>query len=93
MKETVRSTLAPVVQRLQVALAPADAFDQFARCIASWWPFRRDPCLVEMALDVEFEPRIDGTITDVAPDGREGHGAGWTAMLERFARCAAGRAP
>lgn len=61
--------LAPVDHRVLVALAPADAFELFTRQIARWWPFRGHSCFGDEAVDVVFEPRVGGAVTEVARNG------------------------
>jgi uncharacterized protein YndB with AHSA1/START domain len=62
--------VAPVEQRVRVALAPAAAFELFTRGIARWWPFRGHSCFDDAAQDVLFEPRVGGAVTEVSRDGR-----------------------
>jgi len=59
----------PVVQRIVVPLAPDDAFELFTAGIARWWPFRGHSCAGDDALDVLFEPRVGGAVTEVTRDG------------------------
>jgi uncharacterized protein YndB with AHSA1/START domain len=66
--------LRPVEHRVQVALGPADAFDLFTRQIARWWPFRGHSCFGDEAVDVIFEPRVGGAVTERA---RGGAGMAW----------------
>lgn len=63
------SALRPVEHRVRVALAPAAAFDLFTRQIARWWPFRGHSCYGDGAVDVVFEPRVGGAVTEVARSG------------------------
>jgi hypothetical protein len=63
------SRLPPVEHRIVVRLAPADAFDLFTRGMARWWPFKAHSCSGEGARDVQFEPCLGGTVTEVAADG------------------------
>jgi uncharacterized protein YndB with AHSA1/START domain len=62
--------LAPVEQRVRVALAPSDAFDLFTRQLVRWWPFAGHSCFDAEARDVEFEPHVGGAVTELARDGR-----------------------
>ena len=64
------TALAAVEHRVQVALAPAEAFDLFTRQIARWWPFAGHSCFDAEARDVQFEPRVGGAVTELARDGR-----------------------
>jgi hypothetical protein len=66
MNTTVPS---PVRQRVVVALAPDDAFELFTRGVARWWPFGGHSCSGEAALDVVFEPRVGGAVTEIASGG------------------------
>lgn len=63
------SDLPPVRQTIVVKLAPAEAFALFTRDIARWWPFRSHSCSGDGALDVVFEPRVGGAVTELARDG------------------------
>lgn len=67
-------SLAPIEHRVQVTLSPADAFDLFTRQMARWWPFAGHSCFDDQGLDVQFEPRVGGAVTEVARDGRR---MGW----------------
>jgi uncharacterized protein YndB with AHSA1/START domain len=62
--------LPAVEHRVRVALAQAAAFDLFTAQIARWWPFRGHSCFGDEAVDVRFEPRRGGAVTEVARDGR-----------------------
>jgi Activator of Hsp90 ATPase homolog 1-like protein len=64
------TTLPPLQHRVQVKLAPAAAFDLFTRGMARWWPFRGHSCFGDDAVDVVFEPRVGGAVTEIARDGR-----------------------
>ena len=59
----------PVHHRLVVALAPAEAFALFTQGIARWWPFKGHSCSGEAAVDVAFEARVGGQVTELARDG------------------------
>jgi hypothetical protein len=48
--------------------APA-AFDLFTRRMAMSWPFKGHACVGDQAVDVHFEPRAGGAVTDIACDG------------------------
>lgn len=63
----------PVVRSVVVRLAPAEAFTLFTQEMRSWWPFAGHSCGDEDAVDVRFEPRVGGTVTEI---GR--HGERWT---------------
>jgi hypothetical protein len=60
----------PVRHQVQVRLAPGDAFALFTEQMSRWWPFRGHSCFDEGAVDVTFEPRVGGAVTEVARDGR-----------------------
>ncbi len=60
----------PVVKAVSVRVAPARAFELFARDLVRWWPlaqFHSGPDPVECAI----EPRIGGRVFERAADGRE----------------------
>jgi len=60
----------PVVKAVSVRVAPARAFDLFARDLARWWPiaqFHTGPDPVGCAL----EPRVGGRVFERSADGRE----------------------
>jgi hypothetical protein len=59
----------PVMHRLHVALAPAQAFELFTQGMHRWWPFRGHSCAGDEALTVEFDPWVGGTVTEVARSG------------------------
>lgn len=61
--------IAAVEQRVRVSLDAQQAFDLFTRGIARWWPFRGHSCFDDAAVDVEFEPREGGAVTEVARNG------------------------
>ena len=59
----------PVVHCLSVPLAPEQAFDLFVRQIARWWPFASHSCGGDDAVDVQFEPRVGGAVTELTRSG------------------------
>lgn len=61
---------APVVRSVTVALEPIDAFELFTAQMRVWWPFRGHSCGGADSIDVRFEPRCGGAVTEVARDGR-----------------------
>lgn len=65
----MKPPLPPVVHRVRVALAPAEAFDLFTRQIARWWPFRGHSAFDEDAVDLKIDGRVGGGVTEVARDG------------------------
>jgi hypothetical protein len=64
------NALPPVRHQVQVRLAPGDAFALFTGQMARWWPFRGHSCFDDEAVDVTFEPRVGGAVTEIARDGR-----------------------
>ncbi|MBL8326153.1 MAG: SRPBCC domain-containing protein [Rubrivivax sp.] len=65
---------APVVHSVFVPLAPQEAFDLFTGHMRLWWPFTGHSCGGEDALDVQFEPRPAGAVTEL---GRKGQRWTW----------------
>jgi hypothetical protein len=61
--------LAPVVHRIVVRRPPEQAFALFTSGIARWWPFASHSCAGADAVDVEFEPRVGGAVTETTRDG------------------------
>ena len=61
--------LPPVVRSVRVALPPAAAFDLFTQEMRVWWPFAGHSCGGEDSVDVQFEPRIGGAVTEIARNG------------------------
>jgi uncharacterized protein YndB with AHSA1/START domain len=60
----------PVIKAVSVRVAPARAFEFFARDLARWWPlaqFHTGPDPVDCAID----PRVGGRVFERAADGRE----------------------
>lgn len=60
---------APLIHTLVVPLAPAQAFDLFVHQLARWWPLRSHSCGGDDAVDVEFEPRVGGAVTERTRQG------------------------
>lgn len=73
------SALPPVRHSVRVALTPADAFALFTRGMSRWWPFRGHSCFDDEAMDVQFEPRVGGTVLEVA---RNGERMAWGTLTE-----------
>lgn len=71
--ETTDTTdrVAPVHHRIEVPLAPAQAFELFTAGIARWWPMASHSCSAERDARVVFEPFIGGRVIETASDGRE----------------------
>jgi uncharacterized protein YndB with AHSA1/START domain len=61
--------IAPIVMKVALSCEPMRAFDYFTRDIGRWWPLARFSCAGEDALDVAFEPRAGGALTERARDG------------------------
>jgi uncharacterized protein YndB with AHSA1/START domain len=61
--------LPAIEHHVRVALAPAEAFDLFTRQIARWWPFRGHSAFDDEAIDLQFEGRVGGAVTEIARDG------------------------
>ena len=59
-----------VRSEVSVPLAPAEAFDLFAREIASWWPLATHSVYGEEATSVVIEPRVGGRVYETTDDGR-----------------------
>jgi uncharacterized protein YndB with AHSA1/START domain len=62
-------TIRSVEKRLQVRLAPADAFDLFTRQLARWWPLAQFSCGGAESVDVQFEERVGGTVVERTRSG------------------------
>ncbi len=70
----------PDIQRqVRVALPPQQAFELFTRQMARWWPFRGHSCFDDEALDVVFEERIGGTVTERSRSGAQ---MSWGTLVE-----------
>jgi hypothetical protein len=73
------AVLPPVVRSVTVGLAPEEAFELFTGRMRLWWPFVGHSCGDEDALDVQFEPRVGGAVTEV---GRSGARHLWGTLTE-----------
>ena len=62
-------TLPPIAVDVVVPCPPDRAFDYFTRDIARWWPLSTHSCATVDAVDVAFEPRVGGALTERARDG------------------------
>lgn len=71
--------IAPVVRSVTVVLPPQEAFDLFTQEMRLWWPFAGHSCGDEDSLDVQFEPRVGGTVTEI---GRSGQRWSWGTLTE-----------
>jgi uncharacterized protein YndB with AHSA1/START domain len=60
----------PVCHRIEVALSVAQAFELFVNGMARWWPFKGHSCAGDEAVDVVFEPRVGGVVTELTRDGQ-----------------------
>lgn len=70
---------APVVRSVTVPLAPTDAFDLFTREMRVWWPFAGHSCGDTDSIDVHFEPRVGGAVTEL---GKAGQRWAWGTLTE-----------
>jgi hypothetical protein len=73
------NAIAPVVRSVTVRLAPRDAFELFTREIGLWWPFAGHSCGGESSVDVHFEPRVGGAVTEL---GKAGERWPWGTLSE-----------
>lgn len=60
----------PVRHELDLPLSAADAFALFTQDMARWWPLEGHSCSGESAQQVLFEPRVGGSVVEVAADGK-----------------------
>lgn len=60
---------AAVTHRVEVSLGIEQAFALFTQGISRWWPFRSHSCAGGDALDVVFEARVGGSVTEVTRAG------------------------
>lgn len=60
---------AAVTHQVEVSLGVEQAFALFTEGISRWWPFRSHSCAGEDALDVVFEARVGGAVTEVTRAG------------------------
>jgi hypothetical protein len=79
MNRPETNPLPPVQHRVLVKLAPPAAFELFTQHMARWWPFRGHSCYGDDAVDVQFEPRVGGAVTEVA---RNGERMAWGTITE-----------
>jgi len=71
--------LPPVVRSVVVRLAPDEAFALFTQQMRLWWPFAGHSCGGQDAVDVQFEPRTGGAVTEI---GRAGERWTWGTLTE-----------
>lgn len=65
--------LAPVEHQVIVRLDPERAFTLFTQDLRRWWPFPGHSVGGEATLDVVFEPRVGGAVTEIiGPAGAAG---------------------
>lgn len=60
---------AAVTHRIEVALGVEQAFALFTDGLSRWWPLRSHSCAGDDALDVVFEPRVGGAVTEISRGG------------------------
>lgn len=66
--------LDPIVREIEVPCGQETAFDVFVKEMASWWPFERfsvSAMLGAAPRELRVVAREGGTISEVAPNGRE----------------------
>jgi Activator of Hsp90 ATPase homolog 1-like protein len=63
------NAVVPVERAVLVPLSLGDAFALFTTEMKLWWPFQGHSCSDAKGADVQFEPRVGGAVTEVAPDG------------------------
>jgi Activator of Hsp90 ATPase homolog 1-like protein len=68
--------LPPVEHQVIVRLDPDRAFTLFTQDLRRWWPFPGHSVGGEATLDVVFEPRVGGAVTEVIGPAGTGAGAG-----------------
>jgi hypothetical protein len=66
---TDAASIAPVVKRLTVDLAQADAFELFTAGLSRWWPLATHSCAGAAADSVAIEPCAGGEVIERARDG------------------------
>ena len=71
--------IAPVQRSVTVNLLPAEAFELFTRRMRLWWPFVGHSCGDAESVDVHFEPRTGGAVTEIS---RTGERWTWGTLLE-----------
>lgn len=71
----MKTDIAPIVKRLEVARSPADAFRIFTAEIGAWWPrdthTRAKAAEGERSIAVAIEPRVGGRVFETMDTGRE----------------------
>jgi uncharacterized protein YndB with AHSA1/START domain len=56
---------------IDVAVAPAQAFELFTERASTWWPFATHSVAGDAAVTAVFEPRVGGRVYERATDGAE----------------------
>lgn len=72
------TTVAPVTKTRALACSAEHAFDSFTRDIGRWWPTRTH-AIGDDVVDVVLEPRVGGSMHEVAADGST---TAWGEVLE-----------
>lgn len=62
--DAMSKELPTVRHRIVVPLSVDDAFSLFTEGLTRWWPFETHSCSGDGALDVLFEPRLGGVVTE-----------------------------
>lgn len=73
------NTPAPVRLTRRLRLPPQEAFDLFTTGMQRWWPLASHSCSGDKSATLEFEPRLGGALTEIAPDGTR---HAWGRVLE-----------
>lgn len=66
-----QEALAPIVKTLVLRCRRELAFSLFTTSMADWWPLASHSVSGSSAATIRFAGRVDGNITEVAPDGTE----------------------
>jgi uncharacterized protein YndB with AHSA1/START domain len=64
-----QGTIEPVVVTVSLSCPPERAFAYFTRDIAKWWPLAKYSVCGDRAVDVAFEPRPGGCISETDGEG------------------------
>lgn len=79
MKENDTLQLPPIVKHIEVACAPARAFELFTREIHAWWPLATHSLADGESTFCAIEPRVGGRVFERDQAGRE---YDWGTVLE-----------
>jgi len=71
MNNVVGFEVPPVVKRVRVPCAPAEAFERFTRDIQRWWPLATHSMFKDKASGVGFERRVGGRLVERSASGEE----------------------